>query len=182
LPCTIETIGSGIFIIEKGCAMTDHTMTDQRPEEAIKTPVFGKRKVRSRVCIADAKQHIRTFLGETLEELGFVTCECAQAVELSTVFDAHIPDLVVLGLSGGGIAAGEMVKTLAANKFGGKVLLLGPHACPVVTAVQELGEELGIAMLPTLRTPFSVESLRESVPPFCPPKSRRTLRSTLQKQ
>ncbi len=143
-------------------------MENQRPEEAIKLATFGRRKIRPRVCVADGKQHIRTFLGEALEELGFITCECTQIGELSAVLDAQLPDLVVVGLSAGGIEAAAMLKALAARAFDGKVLLLGPRDSPVVAAVQELGEQLGIAMLPTLATPFGSEGLRNSVATLLP--------------
>ena len=138
-------------------------MGNQRPEEAIKLATFGRRKIRPRVCVADGEQHIRKFLGEALEELGFITCECTQVGELSAVLDGQLPDLVVMGLSAGGIEAAAMLKALAARAFDGKVLLLGPRDSPVVTAVQELGEQLGIAMLPALATPFGSEGLRNSV-------------------
>jgi CheY-like chemotaxis protein len=36
----------------------------------------GWRKVMPRVCIVDGKRHIRKFLEEALEQLGFTTCEC----------------------------------------------------------------------------------------------------------
>ncbi len=143
-------------------------MENQRPEEAIKAATFGRRKVRPRVCVADAKQHIRKFVGEVLEELGFITCECAQVSELSAAFDAQLPDLVVVGLSAGGIEAAAMLKALAARAFDGKVLLLGPRDSSVVTAVREVGERLGIAMLPALATPFGTEGLRRSVATLLP--------------
>jgi ABC-type dipeptide/oligopeptide/nickel transport system ATPase component len=45
----------------------------------------------------------------------------------------------------------------------GKVLLLGSRACPAVAAIQELAEELEIAVLPQLETPFGEAALRDSV-------------------
>ncbi len=143
-------------------------MVNQRIEEAAKLATFGRRKVTPRVCIADSKQHIRTFLAEALEELGFVTCECMQASQLGAVLDAQLPDLVVLGLSAGGVEAREMLKALAVKEFEGKVLLLGPRDSSVVAAVRELGENLGIAMLPTLATPFGTDGLHDSVATFLP--------------
>lgn len=143
-------------------------MTTHGAEEPSQLVAFGRRKVRPRVCVADDRQHIRTFLGETLEELGFITCECAQASELGAVLERHLPDLVVLGLSGGGVEAGEMLKSLAARTFDGKVLLLGRRNTPAVAAVQELGEELGLAMLPMLSTPFDDRNLRDSVAALLP--------------
>jgi EAL domain-containing protein (putative c-di-GMP-specific phosphodiesterase class I) len=137
-------------------------------EEVANGVTFGRRKVRPRACVADAKTHIRTFLVEALEELGFVTCDCAQLSDLGEVLDAHRPDLVVLGLSAGGLEAGEMLKMLAARTFDGKVLVLGPPACPVMAAIQELAEALGIAMLPKLDTPFGETGLRDSVATLLP--------------
>ena len=45
-------------------------MTKQQPEEALKLPTFGQRKMASRVCVVDGKPHVRKFLCETLEEIG----------------------------------------------------------------------------------------------------------------
>jgi EAL domain-containing protein (putative c-di-GMP-specific phosphodiesterase class I) len=143
-------------------------MRNQGLEESANVVTFGRRKVRPRVCIADGKNHIRTFLLEAFEELGFVTCECADITELGTVVDAHRPDLVVLGLSAAGAEPGEMLKILAARTFNGKILLLGPRACPAVAAIRELAEELGIAVLPQLETPFREVGLRESVASLLP--------------
>ena len=143
-------------------------MDKQGLEETSKPATFGRRKVTPRVCIADAKQHVRTFLSETFEEFGFVTCECAQASELAAVLEQELPDLVVIGLSAGGVEAGEIVKRLAATQFDGKVLLLGPADSLVVAAVRELGEQLGVAMLPALATPFRSEDLRNSVSALLP--------------
>jgi EAL domain-containing protein (putative c-di-GMP-specific phosphodiesterase class I) len=140
----------------------------QRPEGAIKSATFGRRKVRPRVCIADGKQHIRKFLGEALEEIGFITCECTQVGELDAALDAQLSDLVVVGLSSGGVEAAAILKALAARAYSGEVLLLGPRSSSVVAAVQELGEELNLAMLPALATPFGTEGLRDSVATLLP--------------
>jgi len=148
--------------------MVEGTLENQRPEEAIKSATFGRRKVMPCVCVADGKQHIRKFVGEALEELGFITCECTQVGELSTVLNSQLPDLFVVGLSAGGIEAAAMLKELAARAFDGNVLLLGPRDSSVVTAVRELGEQLGIAMLPTLATPFDTEGLHNSVATLLP--------------
>jgi EAL domain-containing protein (putative c-di-GMP-specific phosphodiesterase class I) len=137
-------------------------------QEATKVAPFGRRKVRPCVLVCDAKHHIRTFLMEALEELGFVTCECAQVSELIATLDARSPDLVVLGLSAGGIEACEMLNVLTVKAFQGKVLLLGPRISPMVGAVHKRGEEQGLAMLPILATPFCTENLRGSVAALLP--------------
>jgi EAL domain-containing protein (putative c-di-GMP-specific phosphodiesterase class I)/CheY-like chemotaxis protein len=143
-------------------------MDHQRIDQSARLATFGRRRVAPRACIADSKQHIRIFLKEALEELGFITCECAQVSDLDAVLDTHLPDLVVLGLSAGGVAAGELLNALAARAFDGKVLLLGPRDSRAVEAVREMGAELAVAMLPPLDTPFGSGGLRASVAAFLP--------------
>jgi EAL domain-containing protein (putative c-di-GMP-specific phosphodiesterase class I)/CheY-like chemotaxis protein len=138
-------------------------MGNQAAEESPLSTTFGRRKVRPRVCIADGKQHIRTFLAEAFEELGFIAWECANVDELGAVLDRYLPDLIVFGLSAGGGAGVEMLRTLAARTFEGKILVFGPRDLPVTTALRDLGAELGLAMLPILPTPFDDKSLRNSV-------------------
>jgi EAL domain-containing protein (putative c-di-GMP-specific phosphodiesterase class I)/CheY-like chemotaxis protein len=132
-------------------------------EETGVAATFGRRKVTPRACVADGKPHIRNFLREALEELGFITSECEQADSVGAVLLDQQPDLFVLGLSAGGIAANGMLEALELMKFEGKVLLFGPRASPMVTAILAIGEELGLAMLPLLPTPFSDNDLRDRV-------------------
>ena len=54
------------------------------------------------------------------------------------------------------------------KNFGGKVLVIGQPQSIMVRAVRQIGEEYGIAMLPSLQTPFSAGSLRESVAAMLP--------------
>ena len=143
-------------------------MDHQRIDQSARLVPFGRRRVAPRACIADSKQHIRIFLKEALEELGFITCECPQVGDLHAVLDTHLPDLVVLGLSAGGVAAGELLNALAARAFDGKVLLLGPRDSRVVEAVGEMAAKLAVAMLPPLATPFGSGGLHASVAAFLP--------------
>jgi EAL domain-containing protein (putative c-di-GMP-specific phosphodiesterase class I)/CheY-like chemotaxis protein len=148
--------------------MQEGGMDHQRIEATAKLATFGRRKVTPRVYIADGKQHVRTFLAEVLEELGFIACECNGANRLAAMLDAQLPDLVVLGLSAGAAEVGNLIETLATKKFDGKVLLLGPPDSPVVAAARKLAENLGISMLPALATPFHSDGLRDSVATLLP--------------
>jgi hypothetical protein len=134
---------------------------DCQSGEASARPMCGRRTGVPSVCIADAKQHVRTFLGTALEEFGFVVCECPKADELAAVLDAK-------GLSAGGIEITDMIKTLATKRFDGLVLLVGPQNSPTIGSVRELAEGLGLAILPTLATPFANDDLRSSVAAFLP--------------
>lgn len=131
-----------------------------REEDAI-AATFGRRKVTPRACVVDSKQHIRSFLREALDELGFITCECEQIENLRAVLTNERPDLLVLGLSGGGFAGNAILEALSRMQFDGKILVFGPRASLMATAMQSIGERLGLTMLPLLPTPFSDGDLRE---------------------
>ncbi|MEX1059705.1 MAG: EAL domain-containing response regulator [Methyloceanibacter sp.] len=115
------------------------------------------------VCVTDGKHHVRKFLREVLSEFSFTIYECVEVGELSAALDARPPDLVILGLTAGGIAAGEMLRTLAAKDFDGKVLPFAQRDSAVIETIHELAEQLGISLLPPLLVPFSNERLRESI-------------------
>jgi EAL domain-containing protein (putative c-di-GMP-specific phosphodiesterase class I) len=127
---------------------------------------LGRRTIMPRAYVCDAEQDMRTFLAENLQELGFIVGECAEPGELAAALDWRRPALVVIGSSTGGIEACAMVELLAGRKFDGKVLVLGPRVSPMVAAVRELGESLGLRMLPLLPTPFSGTDVRDCVAPL----------------
>jgi len=115
------------------------------------------------VCVTDGKHHVRKFLREVLSEFSFTLYECVEVGELSAALDARPPDLVILGLTAGGIAAGEMLRTLAAKDFDGKILPFAQRDSAVIETIHELADQLGISLLPPLLVPFSNERLRESI-------------------
>ncbi len=141
-------------------------LNSAREPTAIST--FGRRKIAPRACVSDSKPHIRNFLREALEELGFITCECEQTENVSAIVADQRPDLFVMGLSAGGIAANGMLELLEHLKFDGKVLVFGPRISPMVTAILSVGEQLGLAMLPLLPTPFCDKDLRDRIVPLLP--------------
>src|SRR5882757_4998754 len=136
--------------------------------EGVRAGGFGHRKMIPRACIADSKKHLRMFIADALEDLGFITGECAHARELAAALDAQQPDLVVLGVSVNGIEIGEILEVLVRKNFAGKVLIIGQPDSIMVKAVRQIGEEYGIAMLPSLQTPFSAGTLRASVAALLP--------------
>jgi len=126
---------------------------------------FGRRRVAPQVCIVDRKRHIRKFLGDALEELGFIARECADVDSLYQAYCALRPDLVVLGL---GADVVEALEGLAAERFAGNVLVVGGRGSPMLTAIQEMGEMLGLRMLPALGTPYRSEELNSRVAALVP--------------
>jgi len=143
-------------------------MYKQKPADAAVIAPFGRRKIVPRACIADSKPHIRNFLREALDEIGFITCEYDESANLRSVLTEQRPDLLVIGLSAGGIAAIGMLEQLETLQFDGRILVFGPTASPMVTAILAIGEQLGLTMLPLLPTPFSDHDLRERVAVLLP--------------
>src|ERR1700682_4758601 len=144
-------------------------MTNQMFGEALaKNATFGRRKVAPRSCVADNKKHLRAFLSDVLQDLGFVTSECAKADELRAILETELPDLIVLGVSIDGIEAGKILEILVRREFRGKVLVIGARESIIVKAVRQVGEEYGLAMLPPLTTPFAAGTLRERVAMLLP--------------
>ncbi|UPJ58525.1 EAL domain-containing response regulator [Bradyrhizobium sp. 192] len=144
-------------------------MNDGMIELVGRRPVtFGRRKVTPRACVADSKRHLRAFLSEVLEDLGFVTSECASSDELQAVLATELPDLILLGVAADGIEPGRFLEILVREAFAGKVLAVGARESIIVKAVRQVGEEYGLAMLPPLTTPFAAETLRERIAMLLP--------------
>jgi EAL domain-containing protein (putative c-di-GMP-specific phosphodiesterase class I) len=129
---------------------------------------FGRRRSVPRACVVDGKLHIRTFLSDTLEELGFITQSCSRVSEVATALAEFEPDLIVLGLL---TPASDLTKTLHMLKsvgYGGKVMLFGARTSTVLLGLHDLGEQIGLTMLPPLGTPFRDSSLHEKLSSFLP--------------
>lgn len=143
-------------------------MYKQQSSEISAITRFGRRKIVPRACVADSKPHIRNFLREALEELRFVTGECDERANLQSVLMEQRPDLLVLGLSAGGIAINGMLEQLAMLQFDGHILVFGPSASPMAGAILAFGKHHGLAMLPLLPTPFSDQDLRHKIAELLP--------------
>lgn len=150
-------------------------MQKSRAETELPT-TFGKRKVAPRACVADGKRHIRNFLREALEDLDFVYSECQSVDSVAAIVRDRQPDLFIVGLSGGGLAANAILEELHRVDFRGNVLIFGAEAYPMTSAILRVGEELGLNMLPLLSTPFNdrdlklrTAALRQYEPPPNPP-------------
>lgn len=129
---------------------------------------FGRRKILACVCVVDAKQHLRQFLSDAVEEFGLLTADCAGADDIDERLERQPTDLVVLGFSAGGQEAARVLTRLAARSFAGQVLLWGPKDSSALAALRQLGEELDLALLPDLTTPFGTEALRNRLAPLLP--------------
>jgi EAL domain-containing protein (putative c-di-GMP-specific phosphodiesterase class I) len=127
------------------------------------------------VCVTDGKHQIRKFLREALSPFAFTIYECLEPGELGDALEARPPDLVVLGLTAGAVTASEMLRVLAGKDFEGKILPFAERDSAAIAPIEELAEQLGLALLPPLLMPFTKERLRESVAVFLPEGSSGAL-------
>lgn len=118
-----------------------------------------------RVCVVDDKPHVRSFLAEMLSDLGFVVQECS-APNLEATIASQRPDLVVVGSVGDDDQIPSVLRRL--TTFGGRVMLFGGRNSPTLIRSHELGEKLGLAMLPPLGTPFRDSDIRTNLDCFLP--------------
>ena len=129
---------------------------------------FGRRRVVPRVCVVDVKLHIRMFLADTLEELGFIPRQCSRISDVAAALTEFEPDLIVLGSL---TPESEITKTLhllMSAHYTGRVMLFGGRAASSLLALHEFGEQAGLAMLPPLGTPFRDSDLHDNLSPFLP--------------
>ena len=138
-----------------------------QPSSASQTLPFRPRRPVPHVCIADDKPHVRTFLADLLDELGFVSHECDTRAVADTIA-AFAPDLLVLGIPPEQSKATAVLRHLASHDFHGRVMLFGGRSSPALPAIHELAETLGLAMLPPLGTPFRSSDLTENLADFLP--------------
>lgn len=142
-------------------------MNQPPPLQAVPLHDFGRRRVRPTVVVADDKPHIRDFVREALEDMGFIV-EDGGGDRLINLTAGRRMDLVMLGLSAGGLAASQALENLAATGFDGQIMIFAPAEFPMVDALYELGGQLELNMLPLLPTPFSDTTLRRAVSGLAP--------------
>lgn len=138
--------------------------SDQRRGEIIQ---FGRRPIPPRACIIENKTHVRMFLAEMLDELGFIARE-ADAFDIRATLREFRPDLIVLGPLGGGLEVRAVLRTLQGQNFGGTVMLFGGRSSAALIRTHEFGEQAGLAMLPPLGTPFRDRDLKTNLACFLP--------------
>ncbi len=140
----------------------DHN--DKRRGEVVQ---FGRRPIPPRACVVENKTHVRMFLAEMLDELGFIACE-ADTLDIRGMLREFRPDLIVLGPLRGGGEVRTLLHALKAQLYGGKVMLFGGRSSTALIRTHEFGEQAGLAMLPPLGTPFRDRDLNANLASFLP--------------
>jgi len=143
-------------------------MTDDHSEQrGCEIIQFGRRPIPPRACVVENRTHVRMFLADMLDELGFIARE-ADTTDIRTVLREFRPDLIVLGPLGAGLEVQALLRTLQAQTYGGKVMLFGGRSSEALINSYEFGEQAGLAMLPPLGTPFRARDLHANLDRFLP--------------
>ena len=135
--------------------------------DQITTVKFGHRRIPPRACIIENKPHVRSFLAEILDDLGFITRECA-GPDFQEVLGDFGPDLVVVGPLNGEADVRVLLLWLRAQSFAGRVMLFGGRSAPALIRSHEVGEQAGLTMLPPLGTPFRDADMHDKLAGYLP--------------
>ena len=131
--------------------------------------LFKPRHVVPRACVLDDKPHIRTFISDMLDELGFATETAPQALDIRTLLQTTNPSVIVVSVSAETDSrALQVLMSLAAEGYRGNVMLFGGRASDALVSAQSLGEKLRLAMLAPLCTPFRDAELASNLSVFLP--------------
>ena len=98
---------------------------------------------------------IRKFLADILTSEGFTSHEFSKIAEIEAGLTQWRPEIVVMDLSLGGTDAVEGIRSLAAARFVGRILLISGHDQATIAEVNRIGERYGLLMLQPLHKPRS---------------------------
>ena len=135
--------------------------------DQVATLKFGHRRIPPRACIIENKPHVRSFLADILDDLGFITRECAGS-DFQEALDNFRPDLIVVGPLNGEADVRVLLLWLKAQAFAGRVMLFGGRSAPALIRAHEVGEQAGLTMLPPLGTPFRDADLHDKLAGYLP--------------
>ena len=123
--------------------------------------------------IVDDEVHVRSFVSKALKSAGYATHEFSRVAEVEAALTLFKPGLMLLDLSLGESDAVEMMRSLAASRYSGAILLISGHDLGTLDEVEKIGRRHGLHMLPFLHKPFRLEELKArltdaSQPPLVP--------------
>lgn len=111
--------------------------------------------------IIDDEIQVRAFITKILVNAGFVASQFSRLAEVEAALTLIKPEIIILDLSLVESDAVEIIRSLAASRYSGMVLLISGYHDPATLAeVHKIGKHHGLVMLPFLRKPFRVEELK----------------------
>jgi DNA-binding response OmpR family regulator len=99
-------------------------MTDDREQQDCEIIQFGRRPVPPRACVVENRIHVRMFLADMLDEMGFIARE-ADTTDIRATLRDFRPDVIILGPLDVGLEVQAVLRSLQAQAYGGAVMLFG---------------------------------------------------------
>lgn len=120
--------------------------------------------------VVDDEPQIRMFAARCLANSGYVPREFCGVVDVEIALTRARPEIILLDLSLGTTDAVEVIRSLAATRFDGNVLLMSGHDARTIEEVQKVGRRHGLQMLDCLHKPFRQEDLLARLAALPPPQ------------
>ena len=142
-------------------------MTEDREQQGCEIIQFSRRPVPPRACVVENRIHVRMFLADMLDEMGFIARE-ADTTDIRATLRDFRPDVIVLGPLDAGLEVQAVLRSLQAQAYGGAVMLFGGRSSGALISSHQFGEQAGLMMLPPLSTPFRARDLDANLDRFLP--------------
>jgi EAL domain-containing protein (putative c-di-GMP-specific phosphodiesterase class I) len=112
--------------------------------------------------VLDDEPEIRELITNIVSSVGFTARSFGQATALEMALTEALPDVIILDLSLGDTDGIDVIRSLAASRFGGAILLIsGRHDAKTIDEVRRIGKHHGLVMLPFLQKPFRLEQFKD---------------------
>jgi DNA-binding response OmpR family regulator len=112
--------------------------------------------------ILDDEPEIRELITNIVTSFGFTARAFGQATALEMALTEAVPDVIILDLSLGDTDGIDVIRSLAASRFGGAILLIsGRHDAKTIDEVSRIGKHHGLVMLPFLQKPFRLDQFKQ---------------------
>jgi EAL domain-containing protein (putative c-di-GMP-specific phosphodiesterase class I) len=111
--------------------------------------------------ILDDEPEFRDFITQIASAAGFSTRSFGDVTALEMALTEGLPEVIVLDLSLGDSDGIDVIRSLAASRFGGAILLISGRDAETIDEVSKIGAHHGLTMLPFLQKPFLLEQFTE---------------------
>jgi EAL domain-containing protein (putative c-di-GMP-specific phosphodiesterase class I)/ActR/RegA family two-component response regulator len=112
--------------------------------------------------ILDDEPEIRELITNIVDSAGFTARSFGHATALEMALTEAVPDVIILDLSLGDTDGIDVIRSLAASRFGGAILLVsGRHDAATIDEVRRIGKHHGLVMLPFLQKPFRIDQFKD---------------------
>ena len=112
--------------------------------------------------ILDDEPEVCEFITHIVGNAGFYARSFSEPTSLEMALTEAVPQVIILDLSLGSSDGIDVIRSLAASRFGGAILLVsGRHDEKTIDEVRRIGKHHGLVMLPFLQKPFRLDQLKQ---------------------